>query len=256
VAGSAIITGASSGIGMALARELWTRGYSLGLTARRLDLLEDLADELRADVASESAMVETARLDVADTDTVPVVLKTLSERLDGVSLVVANAGVALNHRAGHEGFERDASTIQVNLIGAMATVDAAVSLFKSRGRGHVVALSSVAAFRGLPGMGAYSASKAGLAIYMEAVRAELGSSDIRVTTLYPGYIDTPLNEDMASRPFLISAADGAKRIADLIQSGVNESTVPVFPWNVAGFVMRQVPSALWTVINRPKSGND
>ena len=159
--------------------------------------------------------------------------------------MIVNAGVALNRRIGTGQFEHDDQTIRTNLIGAMATVDAAAELFKEAGGGHIVALSSVAAYRGMPGLAAYAASKAGLALYMEAARAELQHHGIKVTTLFPGYIDTPLNEDVKSRPFLVSAESGAKTIADLIERGVRSSAVPALPWGPIGFVMRSIPEFAW-----------
>jgi len=117
----------------------------------------------------------------------------------------------------------------VNLIGAIATVDAAAAYFLDKGKGHIVGTSSVAAFRGMPRSSAYSASKAGFAIYLEAVRAELYKKNIDVTVLYPGYIDTPFNERLKSRPFLISVEKGAGIIVRLIEKKVKSSTVPVYP---------------------------
>jgi hypothetical protein len=135
----------------------------------------------------------------------------------------------------------------------MATVDAGVKLFPASGGGHIVAVSSVAAYRGLPGHASYSASKAGLNVYLEAVRAEVQDANIVVTTLAPGYIDTPLNQHMKSRPFLVTVEDGAKRAADLIERGVRVSAVPVFPWNAIGFVMRNLPDFVWYRVMRSQA---
>ncbi len=239
---TAVITGGSSGIGRSLALELARRGYALGLTARRLEVLEELRDEL---TGAGAARVEIARLDVTDTDAVHATLAEVFDALGSVDLVVANAGVGPNHRAGTPGFERSEGAVRTNLIGAMATVDAAVARFRQGAGGHIVAVSSIAAFRGMPGLAAYSASKAGLAIYMEGVRAECAAEPITVTTLSPGYIDTPLNEDVPSRPFLVSAEEGAKQIADLIESRVENAAVPRWPWGIVGFAMRHLGPTLW-----------
>lgn len=236
------ITGASSGIGRALACELAGRGYRLGLTARRLDELERLKAELDARGCDR---VEIARLDVTDVEEVSHVLARVSEALDGLDVVIANAGQSSGRRVGAPGFDRDVATIRVNLIGAMATIDAAAAMFTAAGRGHLVAISSVAAIRGMPGTAAYGASKAALVNYMEAVRCELAAHGVRVTTLLPGFIDTPINRHLASRPFVVSAEVGARRIADLIERGVRTSTVPVFPWSLIAFVMRWMPRPLW-----------
>ncbi len=245
---AAIITGASSGIGRALAFELARRGYALGLCARRGDVLATLRGEIEAETSG--ARVETAVLDVNDSAAVHEAIPELAARFGKVDLLIANAGIGGEHFAGRDGFEIDAGIVRTNLIGAMATVDAAVKLFRASGGGQIVGVSSVAAYRGLPGHAAYSASKAGLNAYLEGVRAEVENAGIVVTTLAPGYIDTPLNRHMKSRPFLITAEDGAKRAVDLIERGVRVSAVPVFPWNAIGFVMRNLPDFVWYRVMR------
>jgi len=247
VSKSAIITGASSGIGRALAVELARRGYALGLAARRADVLAEVAREV---LAAGGARAETEPLDVNDTAAVHDAIPRLAARLSDVDLVIANAGVGGSRRAGDERFAIDEGIVKTNLLGAMATVDAAVRLFRARGGGHVVGISSVAGYRGLPGHAAYSASKAGLNAYLEAVRAEVQGDGIRVTVLAPGYVDTPLNRHMKSRPFLVTAEQGAARAADLIERGVRDATVPVFPWNAVAFVMRNLPGSLWDRVMR------
>ncbi len=150
--------------------------------------------------------------------------------------------MGLGERVGRGDFEKARRTIEVNLIGAIATVDAAVAHFLKRGKGHIVGTSSVAAFRGMPRNSAYSASKAGFAVYLETVRVELLKKNIHVTVLYPGYIDTPLNQMLKKRPFLISPEKGAAIIANLIEKKVKSSTVPIFPWNIIGRVMKILPA--------------
>jgi len=132
----------------------------------------------------------------------------------------------------------------VNLLGAMATVDAAAAYFLKKGKGHIVGSSSVAAFRGMPKSSAYCASKAGFAIYLESVRAELYKKNIDVSVLYPGYIDTPLNDMLKNRPFLISVEKGAQIISRLIEKRVKSSTVPVYPWNIVGRLMKILPTGV------------
>jgi len=134
----------------------------------------------------------------------------------------------------------------------MTTVDAAVALFRRQdGGGQVVGISSMAGVRGLPGSAAYSAAKAGLTVYLEAVRAETYAEPITVTTIAPGYIDTPINRDMKSRPFLIDVEKGAKITADLIERKVAYATVPRFPWTIIKPVLRVAPTA-WLVRSAPQ----
>ena len=116
--------------------------------------------------------------------------------------------------------------------------------FLEKGHGHIVGTSSVAAFRGMPRMASYGASKAGFALYLESLRAEVDRKNIHVTVLNPGYIDTPLNDMLKNRPFLISAEKGAAMIADMIERKVKSSTVPVWPWCILGRMLKLLPASV------------
>lgn len=241
MARTVFVTGASSGIGQALAMELAGRGYDLGLAARRLDGLTAL--EAAIHERHPDRRVEVRALDVTRYDDVQGVVEDVARALGGLDIVIANAGVGSTGPVGAGHFPADRGVIETNVIGAMATIDAAVALFRRQGHGQIVAISSVAAFRGLPGGASYSASKAAIAVYADAVRAELHGTPINVTTLFPGYIDTAINQEMSSRPFLITVEKGAAVIADLVERGVKERTVPVWPWNVVARVMRVLPTS-------------
>ncbi len=239
---SILITGVTSGIGKALAFEMARRGLDLALCARNGEKLTAVCHAIHS--ASPDVRVEPSVLDVTDYPAVSPTIHRLAEALNGLDIVCANAGVGLGERIGKGEFEKARQTVAVNLTGAIATVDAAAEVFLRQGSGHVVGLSSVAAFRGMPHGAAYSASKAGFAVYLEALRAELYKKNIRVTVLYPGFIDTPMNNMLPHRPFLIPVEKGARIIADRIESGVRRSTVPVFPWNIVGRVLKVLPTAV------------
>jgi short-subunit dehydrogenase len=242
MAKTVFITGASSGIGKALAGELAGRGYDLFLTARRIEVLEELAAELRAEHAGREVSVRS--LDVTDVADVGAAIGEAAERHGGLEIVVANAGLGSTGLVGHGKVERERAVIETNVIGAIATVDFAVELFRRQGYGQVVGITSVAGFRGLPTSASYSASKAALHTYLDAVRVETHADPITVTALAPGYIDTPINQDMPNRPFLIPVDKGAQIAADLIEKGVGHATVPRMPWTLMRPILKVVPNGL------------
>jgi short-subunit dehydrogenase len=240
-----IITGASSGIGRYLAFEFAKRGYSLGLTARRFELLQNLREELRERFGM-SPKVEIRTLDVTDFASVFLVLKDLTNSLGGVSHVVANAGVAGSRPVGTGEFLKDKHVIETNLIGAMATVEAAAEIFKSSNvKGHIIGISSIAGFRGFPGDGSYCASKAGLTVYLESARRDLKKMGILVTTINPGFIDTDINSHLPYRPFVVSVEKGAAKLAELIEKRVSISSLPPFPWGFVGWLVKRIPDFIW-----------
>ncbi len=242
MAKSIMITGASSGIGKALAYELAGRGYSLALAARRLEVLEVIRDDILSRYPSTKLAI--GYLDVTDYQTVSTCIHEMAQALDGLDIVVVNAGIGKGESIGKDQFENAKVTIETNLLGAIATVDAAVAYFFEKGSGHLVGTCSVAAFRGLPNSSSYCASKAGFATYLEALRAEVYGKDIDITILYPGFIDTPLNDMIPNRPFLISAEKGAAIMARLIEKKAKSSTVPKWPWCLVGWLMKIMPAGI------------
>jgi len=236
---SVLITGASSGIGEALAHEFARRGYRLAVLARRVAALQELEIALRA---AGSPQVVVHALDLRDPAEIEPALSACAEMLGGLDIVVANAGIAPRTPIGRGTLTDLQETIAVDLTGACATVDAAVRHFRARGRGQVVGITSVARYRGLPNFAAYSAAKEGLHRYLQVLRLESSHEDITVTELAPGYIDTPLNRGSRSRPFVIDVEKGARLMADLIERGVRYATVPTLPWRLLGPLMRIVPA--------------
>lgn len=236
------ITGASSGIGRAVALEMAGRGYGLALAARRVEALEQLQEEIRS--RDSAVPVAIRALDVVEYDRIPAVFGELADEAGGIDIAFANAGIGLGERVGRGDFAKARQTVEVNLLGAMATIDAAAAYFLDKGGGHVVGVSSVAALRGMPKSSAYSASKAGIAVYLEALRAEALRKNIHVTVLYPGYIDTPLNNMLSNRPFLISVDKGAQIIADLIEKKAKSAFVPGWPWVVVARLLKILPTSM------------
>ena len=243
---SIMITGASRGIGRAVAMEMAKRGYNLALTDILFDELEGLKKSIRNQYPSVA--VETRKLDISDYDRVYETVKELDTALGGLDIVFANAGIFFDGWVGQGNFHKYKKSVEINLLGGMATIDAAVGIFKTRNRGHIVAPASIAAFRSLRGSGAYCATKAGISMFLETVRTELIKTPIKVTVLFPGYIDTDLNKSVKSRPFLITVEKGAETIANLIEKQVKRSTVPVFPWNIVKYVLKILPTKMMAKI--------
>ena len=133
------------------------------------------------------------------------------------------------------------ATIDVNLTGAIATSEAAVTLFREQGRGQLVGISSIAALRGMRGQSAYCATKAAFSTYLESLRCESAGEPLTVTELAPGYIDTELNRSLASRPFVISAEKGTRIMADLIEKQVSFRYVPPWPWTLVAQIIKLLP---------------
>jgi short-subunit dehydrogenase len=232
-ASTVVITGASSGIGRELALEMARRGHPLGLTARRLPLLEQLREEIHATINSR-LKVELAILDVCHTDTVSPALQDLFSRLGGADSIVVNAGVndMTDIGGGSNDLAKELNLISTNLSGAIASVAAAAEHFIARGKGHVIGISSLASLQPIPRQAAYCASKAGFSMYLKAARSELRSKGITVTSILPGYIATDIVEgvDISKLPFAIPATQAAREMADLIEKKVESGVVPAFPW--------------------------
>lgn len=233
------ITGASSGIGAALARHYAARGAVVGLIARRAEGIAALAGEL-------GGTVWTGAGDVADAAFVRRAADAFMQAHGVPDLVVANAGISIGTLgAAAEDLAVLERILRTNVLGLAATLQPFVEPMRARRAGTLAGIASVAGFRGLPGSGAYSASKAAAITWLESLRAELAGSGVRVVTVCPGYIDTPMTRVNRYRmPFLLSAGEGARRIARAIDGG---RTFAVVPWQmaIASLVLRGMPNWLY-----------
>lgn len=240
-----VITGASSGIGRELALEMARRGHHLGLTARRMALLEKLREEIHGTIAP-NLKVELAVLDVCQTETVNSTLLELFARLGGIDTIVVNAGVNDVTNIGQGDLDKELKLINTNLSGAIATIGAATEHFLARGKGHVVGISSLASLQPFAQQAAYSASKAGVSMYLKAARIELRQKRITVTDILPGYIATDIVDgmDISKLPFAIPATRAAKEMADLIEKKVESGVVPAFPWKLVRPFLGHLPERL------------
>ncbi|WBY00061.1 SDR family oxidoreductase [Ramlibacter tataouinensis] len=236
------ITGASSGIGQALAACYYRAGWSLALTARR-------AGEIQAWAAAER--LEPGRYavyaaDVADTASIVAAGQQCLARQGLPQVVIANAGISIGvDTAVREDLDVIARTYATNNVGLAATFHPFVAAMVARGSGTLVGIASVAGMRGLPGHGAYCASKAAVISYCESLRGELRASGVKVVTICPGYVDTPLTrQNRYAMPFLLLPAQFAERAARAIGRG---SSYRVIPWQMAivAALLRWLPNSLF-----------
>ena len=241
------ISGASSGIGRALAEHYARQGATLGLAARRADLLATLDGELRAAGASA---VSTYPLDVADAPALAAAAQDFIARCGAPDIVIASAGVSSGTLTEcPEDLAAIRRIFDINVYGMAATFSpfiAAMRAAAANGKGlRLVGIASVAGIRGLPGAEAYSASKAATIAYLESLRLELRSSGIKVVTIAPGYIATPMTAINPYRmPFLLPADEAARRFARAIARGTSYTVIP-WQMGVVAKVLRLLPNAVY-----------
>ena len=225
-----MITGASSGIGRGLALEIARRGASVGLLARREDLLTEVVNEIGA--LNGKAVAATA--DVRDAAAVRAVADQFRKELGPIDVLIANAGIGTSAHAVQLQPDHVAEVININVIGAVNTVAAVAPEMVARGQGRLVAISSLAAYRGLAKSAAYCASKAALSAYFESVRIDLRNSGVEVTIIHPGFIKTAITEGRhAKMPYLMELDVGVKKIVWAIEKG---KKIYSFPWQLATVV--------------------
>jgi len=210
---TAVVTGASSGIGWALAVELSRQGARVGAIARRGEKLAELADQIRA----AGGTIAVAMADVADRAAIHAAIRSVEAELGPTDLLIANAG--MSHHTGAEEMHVDKveEILRVNFLGVVYSVEAVLPGMLERGRGHLVGISSMAAFKGLPGAAAYCASKSAVNAYLESLRIELQSKRIAVTTVCPGFVNTPIIARNPSTMFLMEPDAAARRIVNALR---------------------------------------
>lgn len=235
-----LITGASSGIGQALAQEYAQSGWRLALVARRGEVLRQWIEE--QGWAHEDAQAYAA--DVAQAASMHAVAQACIDRQGLPDVVVANAGISVGMDSADP---RDLAVLQdtmnTNVVGVAATFGPFLPHMRARRSGVLVGMASVAAIRGLPGHAAYCASKAAVVAYCESLRGECRGSGVRVMTLLPGYVATPLTaRNKYPMPFLLGAEDFARRAYRAIGSGRSYQVIP-WPMAMVAKVLRVLPNA-------------
>jgi short-subunit dehydrogenase len=244
----AAVTGASTGIGRALALELARHGCRVGLLARRRDLLQETADAIRA--AGSHATVNPC--DVTDRAQVAQAVNEVTRALGPVDLLIANAGMGRAVPVGRFDGRLIAEMYQVNVLGAIYAIEAVLPSMLERRHGHIAGVASLAGYRGFPATSVYCATKAAMITQLEGLRVELAAYGVRVTTVCPGFVRTPMTgRNSGPMPFLLEPEDAARRIVRAIRRG---RRVYNFPWPLALalWLVRRLPNPVYDRLARPR----
>lgn len=234
-----VISGASSGLGLALAQHYLQQGAHVAACARRTDLLQTLSEQF-------PGQVYCYPLDVRDAAALQAAAHDFITRAGVPDIVIANAGISRGTLTDYaEDVDAFQQVMDINVLGVVKTFQPFMGAMRKAGNGTLVGVASVAGFRGLPGSGAYSASKASLISYLESLRAELYGSGVSVVTLCPGYIETPMTAiNPYAMPFILRADVAARRMARVIAA---RKSFAVVPWQMGmvGHVMKRLPNWLY-----------
>lgn len=240
----ALIIGASSGMGAALARQLARQGCAVALVARRQEELELLAKE----ITTAGGTAHVYPHDVHEYPCVPALFQRITHELGGLDLVIYAAGVMPLIEPNEYAFDQDLLTVEVNCLGAVAWLNEAAQRFEHTGAGTIVGLSSVAGDRGRRGFPVYGASKAFLNTYLESLRNRIGRFGASVVTIKPGPVDTPMTTNVQKKPLLISAEKAAELILAAARKGKTCAYVPG-SWRLIMFIVRSIPSVIFRKLN-------
>ncbi len=244
-----MVTGASSGIGRGVAVELARRGAKLGLVARRTETLQEIVSEIESLGGQALALPG----DVQDANAVRAAADRFREKFGGIDVLIANAGIGSTNDAAELSASEVAGVINVNVIGAANSVAAVVPEMVTKGRGQLVVISSLAAYRGLPKSAAYCASKAAVSAFFESLRLDLQPRGIDVTIIHPGFIKTPLTAGRhAQMPFLMELNVAVEKILQAIEK---KKKSYAFPWQLASIVRAGLlmPTSMYDWISRRNS---
>ena len=234
-----VISGASSGIGLALAQHYLRQGAVIAAFARRAELLQALSEQF-------PRQVHCYPLDVRDAAAIQAATQDFMSKVGVPDIVIANAGISRGTLTEYaEDVHAFQQVMDINVLGVVKTFQPFLSAMRAAKKGRLVGIASVAGFRGMPGSEAYSASKAALISYLESLRVELYGSGVKVVTICPGYITTPMTDvNTYTMPFIISADDAAIRIGRVIESGKSFAVVP-WQMGLVGHLLKLLPNWLY-----------
>lgn len=234
-----MITGASSGIGRGLAVEIARRGARVGLVARRVEIV----DEVRREIEANGGKALPLPADVQSEESLRAAADKLRAELGPIDILIANAGIGPTRDAAQYSAGEVSDVINVNVIGASNSVAAVVPEMVERGSGHLIVISSLAAYRGLPRSAAYCASKAAVSAFFESLRLDLEPRGIAVTIIHPGFIKTPLTSGRENQmPFLMELDDAIGKMVRAIEKRRKRYS---FPWQLATIVRAGMIMPIW-----------
>ena len=242
---TAIIVGASSGIGEEMARQLVRSGCRVALVARREAELQRIADTLNAET---EPLASTYVHDVREYECVPALFQTIAHDLGGLDIIIYAAGVMPGVLEDEYSFAKDRQMIEINVLGAIAWLNEAAQRFQRAGTGTIVGISSVAGERGRRTMPVYCTSKAALTTYLEALRNRVGRYGVKVVTVKPGPVDTPMTRELTSKPLLITVEKAAQSILSAAERGAGNAYIPGI-WQWIFLVLRNIPSPIFKKMN-------
>jgi short-subunit dehydrogenase len=242
----AILVGASSGIGAALARRLAREGYTVACLARRADLLQTLCDEINRSSGETRAVPYTH--DVTNHKVIPQLFKDIVTDFGGLDLFIFCAGISLPVGLENFDFEKDRATTEANYIGALAWLNPVAELFQGLKKGQIVGISSVAGERGRVGNPSYNASKAALSCYLEALRNRLTRHGVHVLTVKPGFVQTDMVKDAKNLFWVVSPEQASEAIWKGIRKHKQDIYVPA-RWRLVMWIIRNIPSVIFRRMN-------
>ncbi len=235
-----LITGASSGLGREMAIQFAKKGRNLALCARRIERLEELKIQLLA--INPDIQVSIKALDVNDHDAVFAIFEAFRQELGQLDRVIVNAGMGKGASIGTGYFAANKQTAVTNFVSALAQCEAAVGIFREQNSGHLVTISSISAVRGFRrALNVYAATKAAITSLSEGLRIDLANTNIKVSTIHPGFIRSEINEKVEKVPFMVDTETGCKAIIKAIEKEGANSYVPTWPWAFMQLLMRIAP---------------
>ncbi|MEA1986516.1 MAG: SDR family NAD(P)-dependent oxidoreductase [Candidatus Marinimicrobia bacterium] len=242
-----LITGASTGIGKALAIEYGTEKNKLWLMARSTDKLNEIVGKIK----DNNGDAEAIPIDLTDTKMMIEKSKEIEKKSGGIDLLIINAGYSSRlFYHGNDNIDKAQTMIKLNFQSAIIMTEYFVQKMIVRNSGHIVGVASIAGFRGMPNAGVYSATKAGFSTYLEGLRVSLGDHKIFVTTVNPGFVDTPMTQGKNNpKPFLTTPKDAGRMISKAISKKKKRFIFPK-PMIFVGWFARNLPNCLFDYFGR------